>query len=779
MMIVVTCTMSFCLEKNPNKIEVQKEEKISHASIGNGMTESKYDEWRARNTTTVFQSENFACYYFKNLTENFGNNVYGTCTYVSLQMLLSFYDTYWDDNFVPDIYEVCSDFVSTSQDNYDFELLPFDTASPGVVFERNALIRESIVDGENVTYQNYPIEKYYQLIDQYSEKYFHLKLLQLSKSYFGSIKFDQSYHSLGMTYAEMIAFLNYYLYDYLSFKTSDVKIISENSSQNAIKAFVIEKIKNGIPVILRTSDFGGHSFIAYDYDEMKNQVYVHAGLRDEVSSSALTHISLGDFDNVNVWDATAIQIQKKHSHSNNYHSSNGKNFCSCNYIFPQNIEMVSGNYRDTLPTFQWKSLYKEKWYTQYSPYFELSILDAGKRQLFENKIKNQKSYILNQTEWDRLLVNSTDHHYYISIRLDSEIYPYWDEYWSTELFDKPEDYNEIPIIKPNEYGFGDAYPTDGNTKENFIEHNASNDFTFRTRRYRTGYIHNEYIVMSPIRRGIRQAFIEYQFDRAITRLDVQLSHWRNYASEGLNENTGKAELQQYIGDEWVTQLDLLSSESNLPTERSRPQYYSVFFERPAYRIRFYSESYTENTNDSNKGRICIGNMAFYPSKYSLPLSGYELDYQPSQWNNYDAKNYNCYAYALNTKNYDFISPGGSEGYNSRNTPNYFTAPVLEEMVRLDANNYHFQFEPIGKNDVCDKGFYKVALVVDPNRQDYHWYRQNSDGSWSHKHGANSVINYDYINDVIYDPETCDRRYDDGLNYSEFIGFYQVNINNMI
>ena len=36
------------------------------------------------------------------------------------------------------------------------------------------------------------------------------------------------------------------------------------------------------------------------------------------------------------------------------------------------------------------------------------------------------------------------------------------------------------------------------------------------------------------------------------------------------------------------------------------------------------------------------------------------------------------------------------------------------------------------------GEYAVLLVVDPNN-DYHWYRQDSDGTWSHKPGSIKVI----------------------------------------
>ena len=102
---------------------------------------------------------------------------------------------------------------------------------------------------------------------------------------------------------------------------------------------------------------------------------------------------------------------------------------------------------------------------------------------------------------------------------------------------------------------------------------------------------------------------------------------------------------------------------------------------------------------------------------------------------------------------------------------------IEQGVLQDAAKYNFNFETIGKYEVCKPGYYKVALVVAPNR-DYHWYRQNYDGTWSHKPGGDLVINFDGNNEVILNPETCNRRIHN-IYYSTFVGFYQVNINGMI
>jgi hypothetical protein len=59
--------------------------------------------------------------------------------------------------------------------------------------------------------------------------------------------------------------------------------------------------------------------------------------------------------------------------------------------------------------------------------------------------------------------------------------------------------------------------------------------------------------------------------------------------------------------------------------------------------------------------------------------------------------------------------------------------------------------------------------------DYHWYRQLPNGQWAHKPGELPATKLDFGREksIIYDPETCNRHYPGGVNYSVFLGFYQV------
>ena len=76
---------------------------------------------------------------------------------------------------------------------------------------------------------------------------------------------------------------------------------------------------------------------------------------------------------------------------------------------------------------------------------------------------------------------------------------------------------------------------------------------------------------------------------------------------------------------------------------------------------------------------------------------------------------------------------------------------------------------------CPAGMSKIGLVVDEG-EDYHYYRQDRDGFWSHKDGSNKVKRYDAEGRAIWDPKTAARDYRSNgsfLNYDKFCGYYCV------
>jgi len=160
----------------------------------------------------------------------------------------------------------------------------------------------------------------------------------------------------------------------------------------------------------------------------------------------------------------------------------------------------------------------------------------------------------------------------------------------------------------------------------------------------------------------------------------------------------------------------------------------------------------------------------------IAISGCEIEYDPNTWNN--NTNYlqrNCYAYALNCKDKN-LQPG----YSDDGLADYYTSKEeLIEAIAKDAANEGFGLIPIPIDEVtsaiCPSGMYKVALVYQSEgNKDYHWYRQNPDGTWSHKMPGIAVKNVDTSNQTIYDPQECNRNYTAyGKEYDVFLGYYAV------
>lgn len=169
----------------------------------------------------------------------------------------------------------------------------------------------------------------------------------------------------------------------------------------------------------------------------------------------------------------------------------------------------------------------------------------------------------------------------------------------------------------------------------------------------------------------------------------------------------------------------------------------------------------------------------------LPTSGAELTYDESLWNYSPVQgSTNCYAYAIN----DQVIVAGLDPGSYANPSSSLVGPTNLEIfgdlvslkVQLDFQKYSretgetYIFEEIEKYTTCPSGTYKVALIAgeinaEDNKWNYHWYRQDSDGLWSHKPGHTAISRYDADDKPIIDPETCEW----DINYTYFVGFFAV------
>lgn len=201
---------------------------------------------------------------------------------------------------------------------------------------------------------------------------------------------------------------------------------------------------------------------------------------------------------------------------------------------------------------------------------------------------------------------------------------------------------------------------------------------------------------------------------------------------------------------------------------------------------------------SSTSPFCVRCAARKRCSAQSPLSGYEPVYMPRLYNakKYTLHNHNCFAYA-----FDIMDLPTAEECNGNDKeeckvpfhqPGYFSGQkrfdesgekrCFDLFTRLKSDMPAIEIarngRPIYFTDKPAKGYSKIALVIDP-QQDYHFYRQDSNGFWSHKPGGTPVKNKDTSGRLIYNPELANRdsRDDadntDGLNYKVFCGFMCV------
>lgn len=163
-----------------------------------------------------------------------------------------------------------------------------------------------------------------------------------------------------------------------------------------------------------------------------------------------------------------------------------------------------------------------------------------------------------------------------------------------------------------------------------------------------------------------------------------------------------------------------------------------------------------------------------------------LEFKPKNWKQFTIENTtNCYIYALNLpknpytkdyyQNWQFIQPGKLGGNVQREE--VLKAPYNKdkvfELVKKDLEILGMEIVESTYDEVKEGNWWKVALVFDNecgffDTGDYHWYRQNTDGTWSHKVGSCAVSNKDCSGLIIENPVLCDRG-----SYKTFAGFYMI------
>lgn len=123
-------------------------------------------------------------------------------------------------------------------------------------------------------------------------------------------------------------------------------------------------------------------------------------------------------------------------------------------------------------------------------------------------------------------------------------------------------------------------------------------------------------------------------------------------------------------------------------------------------------------------------------------------YNPGAWNNPAVQPHNnCYNYANDHATNTFAQPGRAHGKQTTVMDCAHVEPAaVADGLRVVPN--------FGAPLAAGAGWY-VALVIWPGA-DYHWYRQDKVGCWSHKPGQTAARNVDNAGHTISDPKSCNR-----------------------
>lgn len=158
------------------------------------------------------------------------------------------------------------------------------------------------------------------------------------------------------------------------------------------------------------------------------------------------------------------------------------------------------------------------------------------------------------------------------------------------------------------------------------------------------------------------------------------------------------------------------------------------------------------------------NTNCYPGTTLSPLSGSEPTWEPSRWN--DNKKYNnCYAYAMDDLEQKI------EARNRKPIPgshlSYYTCSKLIEGIKDEIPQMYFTTFDCQ----CEPGFKKIYAAVsdEDDQNDFHFWRQDHDGHWSHKPGSNNPSRMDGDNHPITNPERSNRN-SDTHSYTHGCGF---------
>lgn len=590
---IVLASCVFALAKSTCQSDVKLEEENAYAEkTRNEVLKKQYPVPQA--STAVNDSEKhfqdadyeiFSEYnqedYFENLYAYSANNNIGSCGFVSLIQAMSYYDTFVNDDVIPESYDKHSNDATSWEEA--------SLSSPGVL--NNAY--NSSTDGTYYSYCNNAVGD------------FQSALTVAYNIYYGTNNNGTYIDDKGNTVANFKYSIGAWDYQstlnqfYENESPITIHTFADKTQQQYID-YIKSSIDDGNPVIVHIQKVdsngetsGHHSVVAYDYDS--SGIYANFGW----GSTHTRDLLLGGTNGYDeIYYAATISVNSTaHNHSNNY-VVNNSGYCGCN-ISDTAILSNGGKHSNIAPTFYWMK-------NQYDPNetFRVGIKHHSYLSTYEDVfLTSSNSFTMSMNTW-KTIITEYWVEYYIEIERISdsiEYEPVITHFGSPDINTSAQHIT----IAPTEYDFEERYYFDEKTLDV-----TQGDYTFTTVRKRCGYIRNQNINLSANREGAGEAYIEYHFDFDVQRIDVDLSYWDS--QEGFNSATNKATAQLDYLDEngnWVKLVDLLN-DIDMSDNRFFMDTFTYCFPFKTNGFRLYS-TFSNPSGDTNSGRICIGDLSVY------------------------------------------------------------------------------------------------------------------------------------------------------------------------
>lgn len=549
----------------------------------------------------VFLKQYYMTEYFSNLTSHFGYNDYGTCAHVAIEMMLTYYDTYWDDNIVPTNFEQSITF--DYEENNDGEpVISLGQTSPGSLTESS---QSNVYDDWRPYYED--------LVVPNSQNSLHYFLLTLDEP--NSLLGDLFGYPWISSCEDWAYTCRKYLFTERGYSQSDFTIdqnVDEYGFSLPPEQFIINHLKQGIPCFAIIDDglFNQHTLVAYDYDEATDTIYFHSGyyegnqFHNEVTKICYDFTKGNEkfYKNINTAMTFYPNYARKETNNFKYSDAGVEKYASMENLAVASEITMEGGANSEPPTFKIENPYwvGQGLNKQYSGHLEFYDYMEGISLI--TSIDENGVATLRMSDWEQIMKLPHDHFYAcISLNEGNSIGEYRG---LLQRFEDPKPYEDILHLDAEDFGFASQYYFE--EKNNSIA--LRNWFTVTTSRLRCGYIEDSFINLSPRREGAGESYLELTWNIPIYTIQIGIALWNEeyYVTE---ESEAFIEVQDQAGN-WEQECDLLNE---IQTGLLRAKRYGFSRKRFSdqdgiWGIRIVNNS--EAVGDRNLNRISIDQIVF-------------------------------------------------------------------------------------------------------------------------------------------------------------------------